>query len=72
MKQLILFVAIQSDWSLKSGHSKEGERLNAGYLAEASISRITKGSTRSLRVLVNPSDRLEAESPDNFRGDERR
>jgi hypothetical protein len=58
MKQLILFVAIQSDWSLKSGHSKEGEPLNTGYLAEASISRITKGSTRSRRDVGNPSDHL--------------
>ncbi len=31
MKQLILFVAIQSDWSLKSGRSKEGEPINIGY-----------------------------------------
>jgi hypothetical protein len=62
MKQLILFVQIQSDLSLKPGHSKEGEPINIGYLARVNGILIMKGGTRSRRDLVNPSDRLEAES----------
>ena len=54
MKQLILFVVIQSDGSLKSGHSKEGEPLNIGYLARVNGILIMKGSTRSRRDLGDP------------------
>jgi hypothetical protein len=58
MKQLILFVQIQSDLSLKSGHSKEGEPISIGYLAQASFTRMDRGSTPSRKDLGNPSDRL--------------